>query len=151
MKHVTAIIALAMILLLDQLSKYLILTGSAGISYITGFLNITNVWNEGIAFGLFSNCNGNIIFMFLTGAIILFFGYLLLKTNIEIMALTYGFIIGGAVGNLIDRIRYGAVFDFIDLHVASFHWPAFNVADSFICVGGTMLAWNLIINKKSLC
>ena len=66
------------------------------------------------------------------------------------MKIIYILILGGAIGNIIDRIQYGAVFDFIDLHIKHIHWPAFNFADSFICLGGFMLIWNMIFNTKNL-
>ena len=58
----------------------------------------------------------------------------------------WGMIIGGAVGNVIDRIRLGAVFDFLDFHIGESHWPAFNVADSFICIGATILIMQSLFN-----
>ena len=71
------------------------------------------------------------------------------------MRVSLGFVIGGAIGNVIDRVRLGAVYDFLDVHVGAHHWPAFNVADSFICIGAVLIVLDGIIfdrcglNKKT--
>jgi len=150
MRKIFTVILLAMIVVIDQVSKMYILTGSVYATQVTSFLNIVHVWNEGISFGLFSGEHSNMIFTIITGGIILVLIRLMLKTPVKIMKNIYAIILGGALGNIIDRLRYGAVFDFIDLHIASFHWPAFNVADSFICVGGVMLLWMVLFNKQNL-
>ena len=147
MKFISSIILIAIIVIIDQISKFYVLTGSILSTQITSFLNIVDVWNEGISFGLFSGEYSNLIFTAITGIIILILTYLLLKTPTKVMKITYSIILGGSIGNIIDRIRYGAVFDFIDLHIGDAHWPAFNIADSFICLGGAMLIWNIIFNK----
>jgi signal peptidase II len=149
MKHALSVILLTLIVSLDQVSKAYVLTGPLKNIRINQFLNIVQVWNDGISFGLFSKLNMNTVFIFITGIIALIFAYLLVKSKTTPKAITYSFIVSGALGNLIDRIKYGAVFDFIDIHIKAYHWPAFNVADFFICLGGIMLFWNLIFNKKT--
>jgi signal peptidase II len=151
MKRSFAIILTAIIIILDQVTKAFVLSGVAEPIYLTSFFNIVQVWNEGIAFGLFSSSGGNLVFMFITGMISLVFVYLLFKEKAlaRNISMTYAAILGGAVGNFIDRVRYSAVFDFIDLHIADYHWPAFNLADSFICAGTLALIWSLICNKRN--
>ena len=69
---------------------------------------------------------------------------------LDILQVLIGFIVGGALGNVIDRVRIGAVFDFLDVHVGGHHWPAFNVADSFICIGAVLLIFgNMLFSSKS--
>ena len=74
---------------------------------------------------------------------------LCLNEQNNLSKIAYSFIIGGAVGNIFDRIRYGAVIDFLDFHIKEYHWPAFNVADSFICLGVGILLLETFKNKKS--
>ena len=150
MKCFLIIITLAAIVVLDQVSKIYVLTRI--VDDLPGFhlLNLVHVWNKGISFGFFSGENSNFIFMGVTTVITLILVYLLSKAQERTMIIAYILIIGGALGNLIDRIKYGAVFDFIDLHIERFHWPAFNIADAFICLGGGALFWSIIFNKKTL-
>jgi signal peptidase II len=151
MKRSFAITITAIIIILDQITKAFVLSGVAEPIYLTSFFNIVQVWNEGIAFGLFSGSGSNLVFMFITAIVSLVIAYLLLKEKAlaRNISMTYSAILGGALGNFIDRVRFGAVFDFIDLHLFDYHWPAFNLADSFICVGTLALIWSLICNKRS--
>ncbi len=107
---------------------------------LTPFLNLDLVWNQGIAFGLFS-FNENIYYNVLTSIIIivtLFVFVLMLKSN---RYQKYGFLMvfGGSLGNIFDRLYYSSVPDFIDLHINNFHWFIFNVADIFITLGVILL------------
>jgi signal peptidase II len=78
-----------------------------------------------------------------------FLFYWMLKEVNRLKIVCFGLIIGGALGNVIDRIRFGAVLDFLEFHIATYHWPAFNLADSFICVGACILiALEIFKNKK---
>ncbi len=104
---------------------------------ITSFLNIVMVWNPGVSFGLLQT-NKEYVFYGLTAmALIVSVGFLvwLWRDSRPIRAITVGLIVGGALGNVLDRLRYNAVVDFIDVHANNWHWPAFNVADSAITVG----------------
>ena len=104
--------------------------------YVSKYLNITLIWNEGIAFGLFSFDQDN-LYNLLT-LIILFVTIIILVIIINsqgIKKYALSMILGGALGNLFDRIIYKAVPDFIDFHVAEFHWFIFNLADIFITIG----------------
>ena len=116
---------------------------------VTGFFSLVEVWNSGVSFGMFHNLeNSQTIFstLQLFIALILFFWLY----NNQKIHFTYAlsFIIGGAIGNAIDRIKNGAVADFLDFHIASYHWPAFNLADSFVFVGVAILIFDDIIFKK---
>lgn len=112
------------------------------------FFNIVYVWNKGVSFGFLSGwIHSNILFIAISTLITWYFLKLFLRETNFKLKLSYGLIIGGAVGNIIDRIRYGAVFDFIDVHVKNLHWPAFNLADSFITVGAILLISSLFSGK----
>lgn len=123
---------------------------------LTGFLNFVMVWNEGISFGLFDNNDDNMSAG--SGLAIVFIGISLIISILMIvwMALARGrllvwslaLIVGGAIGNVIDRIRFGAVADFVDLHIAGMHWPAFNLADSSIAVGALLLVIDTMTSKE---
>ncbi|MBM4446610.1 MAG: signal peptidase II [Chloroflexi bacterium] len=108
---------------------------------ITSFLSLTHVRNTGSAFGLFANQAFLLTLVAIAGlmTILLFYRYLSRSSILGISAL--GLVFGGAVGNLIDRLRFGYVTDFVDVRLwRDFHWPAFNVADSAITVGSIVLA-----------
>ncbi len=117
----------------------------------TSFFNIVLVYNNGISFGIFSNLffMKNILFVIIS-AITAFLIYLLFKTKNNINLIAFAFIIGGAIGNLVDRAMYGAVIDFLDFHIKTLHWPAFNIADSAVCIGVVIYLINdFFLNKKN--
>tara|TARA_A100001234_G_scaffold98489_1_gene86709 strand:- start:99 stop:593 length:495 start_codon:yes stop_codon:yes gene_type:complete len=128
------------IFLIDRISKIYVIYldnkfNSAEIFY-SKFLNVYLIWNKGIAFGLFSADNNNFyniltIFIFI---IILIIAYMIFKSERE-KKYALIMILGGALGNLYDRIYYKAVPDFIDFHIGEFHWFIFNLADVFITLG----------------
>jgi len=129
---------------LDRVSKIIIIDLNKTneiINYdLTPFLNLDLVWNQGIAFGLFS-FNESIYYNVLTSIIIivtLVVFVLMLKSN---RYQKYGFLMvfGGSLGNIFDRVYYSSVPDFIDLHINNFHWFIFNVADIFITLGVILL------------
>lgn len=131
----------AIVIILDQLTKavianYFILHQS--IEVIPGLFNITYIRNPGAAFGILRDASGTFRTIFLTGVslaalIIIFFVYRNIRDTASRIA--FSLIAGGALGNLIDRIRFGEVIDFLDFYIGRYHWPAFNVADSAITVG----------------
>jgi len=129
----------------DQISKFLIIqifSDSVQPYYgITPFFNIVLAWNRGVSFGLFGGAgeNGPLILIGLTLVIIGGLAVWLVKAETRFSAVGLGLIIGGALGNVIDRFRFGAVTDFLDLYVMGYHWPAFNFADSFVVVGAAAL------------
>ena len=133
-----------LIIILDQLSKYYILeyvVNEYGVIPCTSFFNIVRAWNTGVSFSMFNDMGNMGIWVLSLSSIIIvcFLIYWLYKENNKLIQISLGFIIGGALGNVIDRIRLGAVFDFLDFYVGDKHWPAFNVADSFICIGATII------------
>lgn len=110
------------------------------IIHVTGFFNLVMVWNRGISFGMFQGHEySNYIFMTTTSLICITLFYFIKKAANLLEAIAFGMIIGGALGNLIDRIRIGAVADFFDFHIGNLHWPAFNIADSCVFLGATIL------------
>lgn len=108
---------------------------------VTGFFNLVMVWNRGVSFGLFANEAAFMPYVLIavalaiTAVLVVWLG----RTDRAFPAVCIGLVIGGAIGNVIDRFRFGAVADFLDFHVAGWHWPAFNVADSCIVVGVFLL------------
>ncbi|MBU8910432.1 MAG: signal peptidase II [Desulfobacterales bacterium] len=139
----------------DQITKYMIKINLAlydNIIVIEKFFNITHILNPGGAFGFFASQSPEIrkfIFLFMSSVIALFVLWFYKKCAADFVFLSYGLalIFGGAVGNLIDRFRYGKVVDFLDFYVGSVHWPAFNIADSAISIGMGILIYHIIFNK----
>lgn len=151
-----AVVALV-ILALDQFSKLLALarlSPGAPIPLVDGLLALTLVMNPGLAFGIFAATPPGwrwivALLSLLALAVLAFLSARLLPVGGWPVALSLGLIVGGAVGNLIDRGRFGAVVDFIDLHWKGYQWPNFNVADSAISVGVGLLALRLLVLRKS--
>ena len=144
----------------DQVSKYFIIEYfniypefliNDFLYEVNQYLNIVIVWNKGFAFGLFQNniFSINILYIFLIGSVILVLIIYANKLNQKYYFLIFGLIIGGALGNLIDRILYGAVVDFIDLHYMNLHWYVFNIADICISIGCILLVLAEIRKKSS--
>lgn len=140
--------AVAAITLLDQASKYLAdaLVEPASPKAVLPFFNLVNVKNTGAAFGILDNM-GNWFFVVLSIAAACFVVYLLIQGRDGYFSLTL--ILSGALGNLIDRLFLGHVRDFLDFHIAGYHWPAFNVADSALTVGLLALLGGTFLKKKS--
>lgn len=135
----------AAVIVADQLSKHwmyqaLVIDGPRSI-VVTPFFNLVTVWNYGVSFGMFNNGSaaGAWIFILVAAAISLALAVWLVRADNCLVAAALGLILGGAVGNVVDRLRYGAVFDFLDFHALGWHWPAFNVADAAIVVGVAVL------------
>ncbi len=140
------------ILLLDQASKYYVLNhvlADYGVIGYSSFFNLVRAWNTGVSFSMFNNWGslGVVLLSLVALCIVAFLIYWLYTETDKIIQLSLGFIIGGAIGNVADRIRLGAVFDFLDFHISGHHWPAFNVADSFICIGATLIIIRTIYLK----
>lgn len=140
----------------DQLSKFWIDTEIVTTHHIVcgDYFNLVKVWNTGVSFSMFNN-HGMLGIVVLSGVSVVVSAFLLYwmyhETNrMKIAAL--GLIIGGALGNVADRIRFGAVLDFLDFHYETHHWPAFNLADTFICIGAFVLILMELFytNKKGL-
>lgn len=135
--------AALLVFVLDQWSKHWALGAIDPYTSqeIAPFFNLVLVWNRGISFGILSE-HGELarwLLAVMTSLILLVLLAWLRKIVLPHVALAVGLVIGGAAGNLVDRLRHGAVVDFLDFYIGNFHWPAFNVADSAICVGVTIL------------
>lgn len=157
----------ALVVVLDQLSKWAVAEGLFGIAFwalphgalpmtaplpVTGFFNLVTVWNTGVSFGMFNTgaTAGALIFAAVALAIVTLLVMWLARAESRFQAVGFGLVIGGAVGNVIDRVRLGAVFDFLDVHAAGLHFWAFNVADSGITLGvAALLATALFTPKPS--
>ena len=129
------------VIVVDQLSKLAILALLDHAVAVTPFLNLVVVWNRGVSFGMFASA-GALMPWLLSGlalAVVVALGFWLRRVEHPLAGAALGLIIGGALGNVIDRVRFGAVVDFLDFHALGYHWPAFNVADSAICVGAALL------------
>lgn len=113
------------------------------------FFNLVYVWNRGVSFGMFNQLQHSQIIFSLIQSTILIILFIWLARN-EKLHFTYalGLIIGGAFGNLFDRVKNGAVADFLDFHIASYHWPAFNLADSFVFIGVMILIFDDLVFRK---
>jgi signal peptidase II len=145
------------VLLLDRIAKWAIASNIAlhdSVVVIPGFLRLTHVQNTGAAFGLFAESS----FQWKVGALVSFsilalviVSALLWKNSHSLSTTTIGLslILGGAMGNLWDRMVSGHVVDFLDFYVGSYHWPAFNVADSAIVVGAILLVAEIVFTKSA--
>ena len=146
----TAVVAVSVILL-DQASKFLA-TRALNLwepnSIIDGFFSLTLVHNRGAAFGLLPQQTTLFIFLSLFTITLLLLFYRRFFSRGTPFRLSAGLILGGAVGNLIDRLRYNYVVDFLDFQFGSYHWPAFNLADSAICLGVACLIGLVLFQKK---
>lgn len=138
------LIVAGLVVILDQVSKYAVLNyvldENSAIAY-TSFFNLVKAWNTGVSFSMFNDGGAWGIAGLSALAMVIVF-YLLRwmsKENNKLIQVALGFIVGGAIGNVIDRVRLGAVFDFLDFHINGSHWPAFNAADSFICIGAVII------------
>ena len=146
------LIVALVVIVLDQFSKYWILYEILGQnSYVSlgVFFNIVRAWNTGVSFSMLNNYGnfGVWILSALALVIVLFLAVWLKNEKNRLVQIALGFIMGGALGNVIDRLRFGAVFDFLDFHIADAHWPAFNLADSFICIGAMLIIVHALIEK----
>ena len=127
------------ICLFDQITKKLIIDyfdTNKSIIFLTSFLNLDLIWNDGIAFGLlgFDNPSSYNFVTFIIGLVIFVVFYFIIISKNH-MSYFYSMVAGGALGNFIDRIRFSAVPDFIDFHIGDYHWFVFNIADIFISLG----------------
>ena len=136
-ENIFYLIIIGVIFFLDRISKVSVLNNYNEKTYfINDFINLDLIWNTGIGFGILST-NSSLLYNFVSTLVLLIILTLLLvgvksKTSEKII---FSIIIGGAIGNLYDRLIYNAVPDFIDLHYNNFHWFTFNVADIFITIG----------------
>ena len=155
-KNILFLAVAGLVILLDQLTKgWIIATMRLHDAYpvIDGFFNIIYVRNPGAAFGFLAWASPmfrSVFFLAVTLAAILLILHYLRQTRIEEISivLSLALILAGAVGNLIDRIRFGEVVDFLDVYIGAHHWPAFNVADAAITTGASVLMILLLGRRK---
>lgn len=138
------IVTAFVVVILDQLSKALVygyLDDAGAMVTVSSYFNLVTAWNRGVSFSMFDNLGGYGVYVLSAFAltVVAILLYWLKHEEGRLMQFALGFVIGGAIGNVIDRIRLGAVFDFLDVHIAEHHWPAFNLADSFICIGACLI------------
>jgi signal peptidase II len=142
-----------LVLFLDQVSKLAILEWvappAAGIP-ITGFLAVVLVWNRGMSFGMLNS--GDPLVPWILGglavAVSIGLVWWLARAHRWLVVAGLGLVLGGAVGNLMDRLLYGAVVDFVLLHAGQWQWPAFNLADSAITLGVLALLWDSLFGAQ---
>ena len=146
---------LAVILVIDQLTKFIVdrmMPLYHSIPVIDNLFNLTYIRNTGAAFGILAGSAAAFRLPFLMIFSLLAIGFIIvmlrrLPERETGLISALAFILGGAIGNLIDRFAYGEVIDFLDFYWANYHWPAFNIADSFITIGVTITVYYLIKAK----
>jgi len=139
--------------IIDQFIKsivraYFYTHGISDLTLIPGFLNLVDSYNSGGAFGILQNTPALFLIIstiFSLAALILLVS--VFKTTTPVLW-GLGLVAGGAIGNLIDRARYGSVYDFIDCYIGAYHWPAFNAADAFIVMGTGLIIFSIMRGKK---
>jgi len=137
---VKGILIAVVIFVLDQFSKYYVFAMLDERAYpvieVMPYFNLVKVYNYGVSFGMFNNLAYGQVILSVVAIIITIILLIWLKKVAKLhMSIALGLIIGGAIGNIVDRIRFGAVADFLDFYVGDYHWPAFNIADSAVVVG----------------
>jgi signal peptidase II len=144
----------AAVIALDQLTKHLVVQRfklHESVRVIPGFFDLTYVRNPGAAFGFLAGATGawrSIFFITVSAVALVVIVALVRQTRDRLPLLAFGLIGGGAVGNLIDRVRFGEVVDFIDWFYRTYHWPTFNIADSAISIGVGLLAIDMLFPRK---
>jgi signal peptidase II len=155
-KYWVLIICFVFIFLLDQYTKFETqrkIPLHHSIKVIDGFFSLTHLRNTGGAFGILGDERGGIGSLFFITVSLVAVGVILYlfhkaKEHERTLSLSLSLVLSGAIGNLIDRIRYGEVVDFLDFHLFSYHWPAFNIADSAITIGIGLMAVELLFHDK---
>lgn len=148
----TFVIATSVGAFADLLTKWLVFTRMSEFQLITlipGLLNVLRSENEGVVFGMFPGRTNIFIIFSIIAIITILCIYIWSDKILFISNIALGLILAGAIGNLWDRIWYGHVRDFIDLHIGDkYHWPTFNIADSLICVGISVMVFSSFSSKK---
>jgi signal peptidase II len=153
-KYLILLAVSAIVLLLDQATKLYIdrvMDLHTSVTVVKNFFNITYLRNKGAAFSFLANFSYRLPFFILISVVavaVILVVFHRLRSDQRFTAVALALIFSGAVGNLIDRVRLGEVIDFLDAHWYDLHWPAFNVADSAICVGVALLAIDMIIEER---
>jgi len=134
-----------------KVSHFINERGAFGDKVLSPFLKLVVVWNQGISFGMMDNHSPGMALVFIALSLAISLGmmiWLALSTE-KTTAAALSLIIGGALGNVVDRVRFDAVADFLDFHFERHHWPAFNVADSCIVIGAGVLMLRSLLGKES--
>ncbi len=139
------------VILLDQVTKQIVFTRLSlyEVVPLLGLLNLTHMHNTGAAFSMLSQASP--LFFIVLGVVVSIAVLWWLRKNPRgqtLVCIALVLIQGGALGNVIDRAARGYVIDFVDFHFAGWHWPAFNVADSAICVGAALLLWDMLRERS---
>ena len=146
---ISVILILSVTITLDQLTKYIAfinLFKYKQVLIINNFLNFRPVWNDGISFGMLQGYGNISRVTFIIIALIISLWIIIYSKKLNTIGfIGYNMIAGGAIGNVIDRVIHGKVIDFIDFHYKEYHWPTFNIADSFIFVGVLLFIYNELI------
>ena len=151
------VIVVVAIVALDQASKYMVETAvplNRHVEVIPGYLDIVHVRNPGAAFGILAQSAWDwrkTFFVSVSGialAVILWLVAFGVTPDLFLLG-GYSLFFGGTLGNLIDRLRFGEVIDFLDVHVENLHWPAFNVADSALCVGAALFFIHIVRSSRT--
>jgi len=149
------ILIAGLILISDRASKSAIVSHfdlGQPVSFIDGIFNITYVQNTGIAFGILSSLSSPVKVLILClvagiAAVVVVIYSLRNEARNTILQVALTLILAGALGNLYDRILYGYVIDFLELHAGGYYWPSFNIADTSISIGVILLAWEMFRNE----
>lgn len=147
------LIVAAGVLVLDQITKWLILDlvmQPPRVIEVTPFFNLVMVWNRGVSFGMFAG-EADVVRWVLIAVALAITALMLVwlrRADRRFVATALGLVIGGAIGNVVDRLRFGAVADFLDLHLLGYHWPAFNVADAGITIGVALLVVDSLFGRR---
>lgn len=144
------------VVILDQLSKHLVLQhfGEQGCAnhreIVTAFFDLVLTCNYGMSFGMFNTGAGVSVpfFSIVAVAIVAILVFWLSRVQSEMLSAAIGLIVGGAIGNVIDRLVFGGVIDFLYFHLGSWYWPAFNVADSAICIGVAIMLFEGLLTRR---
>jgi signal peptidase II len=144
----------ALVIVIDQATKWWLLQtmqqNDGRFIDITDFFDIVLVRNRGVSFGMFNNdasLNG-VLFSLLAAVIVVVLLVWLRRAANSLIGMAIGLVIGGALGNVVDRLRLGSVVDFLDFHLGIWHFPAFNVADSAICVGVALMVIDGLLTRR---
>ena len=149
------LVVAGIVLVLDQAVKYAMLQyliyGFRPSVEVLPFFNLVVVWNYGISFGMFNTGSSASAYLFAGLALAIVAGLLWWLRNAEngTVVLALGLVVGGAAGNVVDRFRFGAVFDFFDFHLFGYHWPAFNIADAGITIGVACLFYDAFFGRQN--
>lgn len=152
--YLILVIVTLLSLAIDQMTKVYIdrvMDLHQSIPVVPDLFSITYVRNKGAAFGFLANTSFRIpffIFITVVAVFVILFAYRKLRADQKLAMVSLSMILSGALGNLIDRVRNGEVIDFLDVYWKSYHWPAFNIADSAICVGVFLLAIDMLREER---